>query len=144
MKYHWLGEQKTCDELGKELGCNILGITKGGIIIGYDGEIPIIKQGVEIEFDGEPTAEQLAKLTTKFPMFKREGSKGFFESVQDNLDLKGTQKDAFKLSKLCGLTQAQLETYIDNNVGNLAQAKEFLKKLAAVVLYLVKQTKLDQ
>lgn len=54
------------------------------------------------------------------------------------------QRESYKLSQLYGLTQEQLATYIDNNVTNLAQAKEFLKKLAAVTLWLVKQTKLDQ
>jgi len=54
------------------------------------------------------------------------------------------QKESYKLSALYGMTQAQLETYIDNNVTNLVQAKQFLKKLSAVVLWLVKQTKLDE
>lgn len=54
------------------------------------------------------------------------------------------QKESYKLSQLYGLTQAQLENYIENNVTNLAQAKVFLKKLSAVVLWLVKQTKLDE
>lgn len=54
------------------------------------------------------------------------------------------QKESYKLSQLYGLTQAQLETYIDNKITNLAQAKEFLKKLSAVILWLVKQTKLDE
>jgi len=54
------------------------------------------------------------------------------------------QSEAYKLSQLYGLTQAQLETYIDNNVTNLAEAKEFLKKLSAVVLWLVKQSRLDE
>ena len=53
------------------------------------------------------------------------------------------QRQAYKLSHLYGLTQQQLETYIDNNVTNFAQAKEFIKKLSAVVLWLVKQTRLD-
>lgn len=52
-------------------------------------------------------------------------------------------KRDFKLSQLYGLTQAQLETYIDANVTTLAIARTYLKKLSAVVLYLVKQTKLD-
>ena len=54
------------------------------------------------------------------------------------------QKESYKLSQLYGLTQEQLQTYIDNNVTNLAEAKAFLKKLSAVVLWLVKQTKLDE
>ena len=55
-----------------------------------------------------------------------------------------TEKETWKLSALHGLTQAQLETYIDNNVTTLAQAKEFLKKLATVVLLLMKHTNLSE
>jgi hypothetical protein len=54
------------------------------------------------------------------------------------------EKEAYKLSSLRGLTQAQLEAYIDTNITTLASAKVYLKKLSAVVLYLVKHTKLDQ
>lgn len=54
------------------------------------------------------------------------------------------QKEAYKLSQLYGLTQQQLENYIDNSVTNLAEAKQFIKKLSAVVLWLVKQTRLDE
>ena len=54
------------------------------------------------------------------------------------------QRESYRLSALYGLTQAQLETYIENNVTTLATAKDFLKKLSAVVLWLVKQTKLDE
>jgi len=54
------------------------------------------------------------------------------------------QVEAYKLSQLSGMTQAQLETYIDNNVTNLTQAKDYLKKLSAVVLWLVKQSELGQ
>jgi len=52
-------------------------------------------------------------------------------------------REAYKLTALYGLTQVQLETYIDTNVTTLASAREFLKKLSAVVLWLVKQAKLD-
>ncbi len=54
------------------------------------------------------------------------------------------QRESYRLSALYGLTQEQLETYIENNVTTLASAKEFLKKLSAVVLWLVKQAKLDE
>jgi len=54
------------------------------------------------------------------------------------------QRESYKLSQLYGLTQAQLEAYIENNVTNLVQAKAFLKKLSAVVLWLVKQSRLDE
>jgi len=53
------------------------------------------------------------------------------------------QREGYKLSALYGLTQQQLQTYIENNVTTLASAKEYLKRLSAVVLWLVKQTKLD-
>lgn len=52
-------------------------------------------------------------------------------------------KDGYKLSAIAGLSQSDLESYIENNVTDFPTAKEFLKKLAAVELYLVKQTKLD-
>ena len=52
------------------------------------------------------------------------------------------QKESYKLSQLYGITQAQLETYIDNNVTTWVQAREYLKKLSAVVLWLVKQSDL--
>lgn len=54
------------------------------------------------------------------------------------------QRESYKLSALYGLTQAQLETYIENNVTNLVEAKAFLKKLSAVVLWLVKQSRLNE
>lgn len=53
-------------------------------------------------------------------------------------------QEAYKLSALYGLTQAQLETHIDTNITDLASAKDFLKKLSAVVLWLVKQSRLDE
>lgn len=37
------------------------------------------------------------------------------------------------------LTRQQLETYIENNINNLATAKVFIKKLAVMTLYLYKK-----
>lgn len=54
------------------------------------------------------------------------------------------QQEEYNLSALYGLTKAQLETYIDNNITDLASAKEFHKKIGAVVLWLVKQSRLDE
>lgn len=152
MKYQWIEEHKTCEELSQELGCAVRGITKGDIVVGYEDstdeegnpiQVPITRKGIEIEFVEEPTPGQLARLNIRFPTLKCEGVRGFCEAVYDNLDLTGSQKEAFKASQLYGLTQEQLATYIDNNITTLASAKEFLKKLSAVVLWLVKQTKLD-
>jgi len=53
-------------------------------------------------------------------------------------------KEAYKLSKLYGLTHDQLDTYIDNNMTDLASAKEIMRKALHVILWLVKQTKLDE
>ena len=47
-------------------------------------------------------------------------------------------KVAFKLAALADMTYDQLDTYIDTNVTNIATAKVFLKKLAKVVLAMVK------
>lgn len=54
------------------------------------------------------------------------------------------QRESWKGSILYGKTQAEVDAYIDANVTSLAEAKAFLKKLGAVVLWLVKQTQLDQ
>jgi hypothetical protein len=48
-------------------------------------------------------------------------------------------KSKLKLSDLTGITYAQLDTYIDNNITDLPAAKVYLKKLSAVVLALVKK-----
>jgi len=45
-----------------------------------------------------------------------------------------------KLEDLAGLSFAQLDQYIDNNVIDLASAKQFLKKQAKVILALIKTT----
>jgi hypothetical protein len=47
--------------------------------------------------------------------------------------------DDFDPSKLKGLTLTQLNAYIDANVTDLASARAFLKKLAALVLYFLKR-----
>lgn len=87
-----------------------------------------------IPFEGEPLPDK----------YYVDGS-GQLRDEFDNLVAinPNPQREAYKLSALYGLTQAQLGTYIDSNVTNLAQAKEFLKKLSAVVLWLVKQGKLE-
>jgi len=54
------------------------------------------------------------------------------------------QKESYKLSALYGMTQAELETYIDTNVVDLPTARAYIKKLSAIVLWLVKQSGLDE
>jgi len=83
MKYQWIEEHKTCEELSQELGCDVRSITKGDIVVGYEEstdekgnpiQVPITRKGIEIEFGVEPTAEQLTKLDMALLGFKREGN----------------------------------------------------------------------
>ena len=48
-------------------------------------------------------------------------------------------KDAITLSNLAGMTYTQLDTYINNNVTDMASARVYLKKLSKVVLAILKQ-----
>jgi len=48
-------------------------------------------------------------------------------------------KDTIELSTISNLTYNQLDTYIDNNVTDLASAKVYLKKLSKVVLAMLKR-----
>lgn len=57
---------------------------------------------------------------------------------EDELADRRAANDEIGLSDISGMTYAQLDTYIDNNVTNLAEAKQYLKKLSKVVLAIVK------
>ncbi len=48
-------------------------------------------------------------------------------------------KSELALSEISHITYAQLDTYIQNNITDLASAKTYLKKLSRVVLALVKK-----
>jgi len=52
-------------------------------------------------------------------------------------------KAQIKLSDLANKTYAQLQTYIDNQVTDLASAKAVLKKMANVILALLKERDLS-
>jgi hypothetical protein len=140
MIYRWLKEGKTCGELGQKLGCTVNSITIGGIIVGSE-----IKQGIELDLENE-TPEILQRLDLKLAGLVREGGHDVESIISENIvtEHPNPHKEAFKLSPLYGMTQQQLETYIENNITDLHAAKEFLKKMAAVVLWLVKQNKMDE
>jgi hypothetical protein len=142
----WYGQGELTTAQLNELGIPFTRLYLGGIETGQVVEgIPVTRQGVAIECETMPFEDTLFQIDTLLPLCKREGAKSFSERVAKNVNLVSDDyRNAYKLSQLYGLTQAQLETYIDNNVTNLTQAKEFLKKLSAVVLWLVKQNKLDQ
>lgn len=81
MKYSWLREKEieNCGRLSQWLGVKVNSITQGDIIVGYDDDVrdeagnplPITKWGIEIEFDTEPTAEQLEKIDVMLKSLKR-------------------------------------------------------------------------
>ena len=45
---------------------------------------------------------------------------------------------AIKLSNIASMTYDELDTYIENNVTNLAEARVYLKKLSKIVLAILK------
>ena len=135
-----------------KLGIKVTNIKIGGIETGNIIQVdtsngivdkPELKCGIEFETTVPLADGVLGKLDLMFVTLKREGGESLPEVV---IALKPDPQHAleYKLSALYGLTQAQLENYIENHVTNLVAAKKFLKELSAVVLWLVKQTKLDQ
>ena len=92
MIYRWFEKSQTCEELGQELGCQVKSITRGNIIAGYedtlDGagkpiQIPIMRNGIEIEADGAIDAARLQKLDRKFQGLEREGSQDLATELEE-------------------------------------------------------------
>ena len=89
---------------------------------GMPVKVPEALEGVSLEIADTVTDEQINRLSSYF----------FGQTIYlDILPVPTPTKAAWKLSQLYGMTQAQLETYIDNNVTNIATAKTFMKKLSA-------------
>ena len=138
-----------------------LGIPYNGIVAGLVGTGEFIedvddegnpitreikKKGVAIDFTETPSDEVLDQIDLLLPLCKRENGKDFIAKVAKNLDLRtiNPQKQAYRASALYGLTHEQLDNYIDNNMTDFASAKEIMRRALHVILYLVKQTKLDE
>jgi len=94
MNYRWLEEDLTCDRLSQELGCKVKNIISGQVIIGEldaldnEGNLikkPIVKKGIEVEFEIMPTLEQVSKLDDIFSLqnLKREGGKDLVAEIDD-------------------------------------------------------------
>lgn len=92
MKIKWLKDEVTCDELSQLLGIKVVSMTRPFVEVGKrldsrNGktiETPIMKEGVELEFEGTPTAEQLRKIDATFSgEFKREGQKPLAEEIDE-------------------------------------------------------------
>ena len=83
MKYQWLEEDLTCEKLNQEQGIKITSITSGDIVIGQSDNLSITRKGVEIEFEQEPTLEQVNKLDGLFSLqkLKREGGKDLVAEI---------------------------------------------------------------
>jgi len=139
MKYQWL-EKETASDLEAKIGCIVKSIARG-----YFGEAPNEKYGIEVELENE-TPDILAELDLRFQGLRREGGRDIETVVSGSVVLEhpNPYKQEYKLSALYGMTQAQLEAYIENNMTDLASSKDIVKKVAAVVLWLVKQTRLDE
>jgi len=139
MKYIWI-EKETASELSNLLGCQVKSIKRGAL-----GDEPDAQMGVEIDLEDE-TPEIIQRLDLIMGDLERVGGRTIDKVIVDNIVLEypNPNKEAYKLSQLYGLTHEQLDTYIDSNVTNLAEAKQFMRKMAHVILWLVKQTKLDE
>ena len=139
MKYQWIKEQ-TCESLGQELGCAVKSIT---VDLFPEGEL-YPQEGIEIELENE-TPEILAKLDLKLLGLRRENGRDLADVVTDNIVLEypNPHKEAYKLSQLYGLTHEQLDTLVDG-LSTMADYKEAFRKALHVILWLVKQTKLDE
>jgi hypothetical protein len=48
------------------------------------------------------------------------------------------------VSFIKNLTESQIDTYIDNQVTSLATAKEVMKKMAKLILYILKYSNLQR
>lgn len=87
-----------------------------------------------VEIDGNVT-----KLKVIDALQKAEDESTPFTGVPDTVVQQHSDaKSALDISGLTGLTYAQLDTYITNNITDIASAKIYLRKLSAVVLTLVK------
>ena len=76
---------------------------------------------------------QTGKLRTQYEYDEAEGdNKSTAQQVAE-------AKQARALAGIADMTYAELDTYIETNVTTLASARAFLKKLAKVVLALVKE-----
>lgn len=87
MKYRWL-EEITSETLEQAIGYPIDSITVGNIIVGYDGDRPIMKRGIEIDLASD-TPEVLERLDLLLPGLRREGGKDFLaalDSLTDRVD----------------------------------------------------------
>lgn len=88
-----------------------------------------------VEIDGNVTKLKIIKALSN-----AEDESIIFAGVPDTVVQQHSDaKSALDISGLTGLTYPQLDTYITNNITDIASAKAYLKKLSAVVLVLVKE-----
>ena len=93
MKYKWLGEELTIWQVEKIAGIPVKSLERGMIKTGEtyieehgDGTtsvLPVLVEGMEIEFEREPAAEQVSKLDNLFSLqkLKREGGRDLVAEI---------------------------------------------------------------
>lgn len=53
--------------------------------------------------------------------------------------IKRKKQESYDTLKIVNMSEAELDSYIDSNVGNVADLKVFIKHLAKIVYYLMKE-----
>ena len=93
MKYKWLREELTIQRFEQIVGIPVKSLARGMIKTGEtyieehgDGTtsvLPVLVEGMEIDFEQEPTLEQLNKLDDIFSLqnLKREGGKDLVAEI---------------------------------------------------------------
>lgn len=89
MKYRWIEPaDMTADGLEQLLGIKVLSITKGDILIDevtepWGGITPIVRRGIEIEFETTPNVEMLEQLDRIYNSLQRDGKAGTSAEIDD-------------------------------------------------------------
>lgn len=73
------------------------------------------------------------------------GSNGKIYDKDGNIQIinNNSHKETYKQSVIYNITSDQIDAYIDSHVTNITTAKDFLKKLARVVVLLARQNKFE-
>jgi hypothetical protein len=129
-------------------------VRNGDAFIGTNGVVVCKTEGLSVKWTTDEAAEVKEQKTIPAPDGQIAGTydliTGYDKTAADLIEAPApgpeirrpdhfTWADAVaKRAELADLTFAQLDTYIDNQVADLASAKAYLKKLSKVVLAMIK------